>query len=84
MKNKSFALIEEGNDDSPMIGVIGNVSTVQEFKERFLELVADHFDTDDISFNEMPNIFEYTPQWTVGMGIDGSDYKIKILETWIY
>lgn len=88
MKTKSFALMEVGNYECPMIGVIQNVQDGEvgrgEFKSKFMEAIGSHFDTDDFNFDEIPDLFDGGWSYTVGVEIDGLNYEVEIMETWIY
>lgn len=88
MKNKSFALLEVGNSECPMIGVIANVSNDEigkaDFKTKFIEAVGSHFDADDFNFDEIPDLFDGGYSYEVGIEIDGLNYDVEIIETWIY
>lgn len=88
MKSKSFALMEVGNHECPMIGVIQNAQDGEvgrgEFKRKFIEAVGSHFDADDFNFDEIPDLFDGDWSYTVGIEIDGLNYEVEIIETWIY
>ena len=86
---KNFTLLELGGDtESPMIGTLLNITDTElgqkQFKERFLEAVAEHFDTDDLNHSELPDMFAGTPYEDVEIDIDGLNYRVRILETWMY
>lgn len=93
MKKKHFALIEVGNDDCPVIGVLTNITNDKAglwlFQEKFKEAVGSHFDTEDFNFDELPNPFDDTYCYgkhlpTVGIEINGWNFEVEIVETWIY
>jgi hypothetical protein len=88
MKKKSFALLEIGNHDCPMIGVVANISNdeggLYELKQKFIEAVSSHFDTDDFNYDELPDVFDGAPSYEIMLEIDGFNYEIEIVETWIY
>ena len=86
---KHFTLIELGSDaESPMIGTIDNVTNNavgrESFKERFLKAVGEHFDVEDFNYDEIPDLFAGSPYEDVTIKVDGINYNIRILETWIY
>ncbi len=88
MKKKSFALLEVGNSECPPFGVIANVSNDEsgkaDFKKRFIDAVGSHFDADDFNFDEIPDLFDGGHSYEVGIEIDGFNYSVEIVETWIY
>jgi len=84
MKKKSFVLMEQGNDDCPSMGVIKDVSTVEKFKEKFLEIVGQHFDIVDFNHEPLPDVFDGGWQYEVGIEEEGRNHFVSIYETWIY
>lgn len=87
---KHFTILELGYDaESPMIGTIDNVPNtkqgIQSFKERLIDALGDHFDSDDIHFHqEIPDMFLNTAYEDVEISVENNTYEIRILETWIY
>ena len=87
METKSFALIERDNSDFPVIGVIANIPDTplgaSHFKSKFIRAVTCHYDS-DFNYNELPYLFDLNHPHEVGIEIDGMNYFIEIIETWIY
>ena len=87
---KHFTILELGSDaESPMIGTIENIPNnkqgIQSFKERFIDALGEHFDSNDIYLlQEFPDMFVGTPYEDLKISVDDCTYKIRILETWIY
>lgn len=86
---KHFTLIELGSDaESPMIGtidnVINNVAGRVFFKERFIKAVGEHFDIEDFNYDKIPDLFTGSPYEDITIEVDGINYNIRIMETWIY
>lgn len=87
---KHFTVLELGYDaESPMIGTIDNVPNhkhgIQSFKERLIDALEEHFDSDDIHFHqEIPDMFLNTAYEDIEISVDDNAYEIRILETWIY
>jgi len=86
---KHFTVIELGEDsESPMIGTIDNVTSnkvgKQLFEERFKKAIQEHFDVYDFETEEIPDLFAGSPYEDMTIKVDGEEYKIRILETWIY
>jgi len=86
---KHFTLLELATDaDSPMIGTIDNVTNdkigIQFFKERIEKAIAEHFDTNEFELSNVPDMFVAIPYEDMKVIIDGIEYEIRILETWIY
>lgn len=88
MRNKSFALLEVGNHECPMIGTIANISDTEEgkrsFEKKFREAVCSHFDVLEFEHDEIPDLFDGGHSYTVGIEIDGLNYEVEIMETWVY
>jgi len=84
---KHFALIELGNDEAPSVGVITNIINTklgrEIFKESFLKAVGNHFDIEDFNFSEIEDIFN-EPYVDVDIEVEGFNYTVRIVETWIY
>jgi hypothetical protein len=85
---KHFSLIElEDTAESPMIGTITNIPNNPQgkvsFKERFYSAVSEHFDSDFV-VPEIPDLFTGSPYEDVIVVVEAVDYKIRILETWMY
>jgi hypothetical protein len=86
---KHFTIIEIGYDvESPMIGTIDNVTDTEQginsFKERFYEAVGEHFDVYDFNHSQLPDLFDGSPYHDIEIEIDGFNYDVRIIETWIY
>ena len=87
---KHFTVLELGYDaESPMIGTINNVTNtkqgIQRLKERLIDALGEHFDSDDIHFHqEIPDMFLNTAYEDIEISVDDNAYEIRILETWIY
>jgi hypothetical protein len=86
---KHFTLLELGHDsESPMIGTIDNIPNnavgKQSFKERFITAIGEHFDINDFNFDEIPDLFAGSPYEDMMIEVDGMNYEIRILETWMY
>lgn len=87
---KHFTVLELGYDaESPMVGTIDNVPNtkqgIQSFKERLINALGIHFDSDDIHFHqEIPDMFLNTAYEDIEISVDDNAYEIRILETWIY
>jgi hypothetical protein len=85
---KHFTVIELGEDsESPMIGTIDNVTDnkvgKQLFIERLSKALGEHFDA-HVELPEIPDLFTGSPYEDFLVNIDGLEYEIRILETWIY
>jgi mannose/fructose-specific phosphotransferase system component IIA len=85
---KHFTVIELGEDsESPMIGTIDNVTNnkvgKQLFEERLTKALEEHFDA-DVDILEIPDLFAGSPYEDMIITVEGEEYKIRILETWIY
>lgn len=87
---KHFTVIEIGADsESPMVGTIDNVTNTligeELFKERLINALGEHFDSDDIHFTEdLPDLFTGSPYEDIKVEVDDMEYSVRILETWIY
>ena len=86
---KHFTILElEPQAESPMIGTIDNVTDdaigKQLFKERLITAISEHFDIEEFNYDEIPDLFTGSPYEDIGIEIDGMNYEIRILETWIY
>lgn len=89
---KHFTILELGADtESPMVGTIDNVTNtkvgIQSFKERLVNALGEHFDSDDIHFKQsLPDLFSGSPYEDIEINVGDSvqTYNIRILETWIY
>lgn len=86
---KHFTILEIGADsESPMIGTIDNIPNTKfgadSFKDRFLKAIGEHFDVEDFNHDEIPDLFTGLPYEDLGIEIDGLNYEVRILETWIY
>lgn len=85
MKNKNFALIELFNDECPMIGVLTDIpENMEGFKDKFIKAINSHFNTDDFRYDEIPDLFIGSPYEDLMIEIEGMNYEIRILETWLY
>lgn len=72
-----------------MVGTINNVTNtkqgIQLFKERLIDALREHFDSDDIHFHqEIPDMFLNTEYEDMEISVEDEAYEIRILETWIY
>jgi len=76
------------NQECPMIGTIQNIPNnpqgIQSFQDRFQEAVCDHFDANDFNHDEIPDLFAGSPYEDVGIEIEGSNYTVRIIETWFH
>ncbi len=86
---KHFTILEIGSDvESPMIGTIDNVTNdkigKQLFKERLITAISEHFDAKDFNYDEIPDLFTGSAYEDMGVEVDGFNYEIRILETWVY
>lgn len=85
---KHFTVIELGDNESPMIGTIDNVTDnkigKQLFIERLTKAICEHYDVVDVELTEIPDLFAGSPYEDFLVNIDGLEYEIRILETWIY
>jgi len=86
---KHFTVLELGFDsESPMIGTIDNVTNDRIgrnlFKDRLIVALQEHFDTEDIIIEEIPDLFAGSPYEDISVDIDMITYEIRIIETWIY
>lgn len=87
---KHFTVIElEADSESPMIGTIDNVADNKLgrdlFRERLEKALSEHFDYElSIPGDYIPDLFTGSPYEDINVNIDGVEYKIRILETWIY
>jgi len=87
---KHFTVLELGYDaESPMVGTIDNVTNtkqgIQSFKERLIDALGEHFDSDDIHFRqEIPDMFLNIAYEDIEISVEDNTYEIRILETWIY
>lgn len=89
MKTKHFTILELCADsESPMIGTLTFIpdSTLgkMEFIDRFTVAVKEHFDVTEFKMPVLPPLFDGSPYEDIVIKIDGNDYKIRIIETWIY
>lgn len=86
---KHFALLQLNPDgNSPMIGVINNITAdkvgANSFVERFTIALKAHFDSNDIGQLEVPDLFLSPSYLDIKITVDGDIQQIRILETWIY
>ena len=85
---KHFTILELGDSESPMIGTIDNIPNnkqgIESFKERFLTAIGEHFDIDDFNYDEIPDLFTGSPYEDIMIEVDGMNYEIRIVETWLY
>ena len=86
---KHFTIIEIAADsESPMIGTIDGITNTKQgidsFEERFKTAIAEHFDAEDFNYDAIPDLFTGSPFEDIGIEIYGSNYDVRILETWIY
>lgn len=87
---KHFALIELENDDAPSIGVITDIPNTEYgqelFKGKFLDAVGSHFDAADFNHSEIGSIEDLFSEAYVDIDveIDGFNYTVRVMETWIY
>jgi hypothetical protein len=84
---KNFTLIEDQSFECAMIATVINVENtpegIEDFKDRASDALSSHFDAQTIEFiGEFPDIFN--GQEEAHVKVDGVNYKIQILETWIY
>jgi len=89
---KHFSIIEIGADsESPMVGTILNIPKNKQgydsFKDRFVEALKEHFDTDEFNYDkiDLDRFFvDYSPYEDIMIEIDGYNYEVRIMETWTY
>lgn len=87
---KHFVVIElDVESESPMIGIIDNITNseigMENFKERLLESLKNHFDSDCIDIVSIPNLFTGDVYEDVRILVEGvEEYTIRIFETWFY
>lgn len=84
---KHFALLELGNNECPMIGVLTFVEQKNfetTFNQKFFDAVCSHFDCDDFNYDQIEDLFDGQPYWDIMIEINGSNYEIRIIETWLY
>jgi len=86
---KHFTVLELGADsESPMVGTIDNVTNDRIgknlFKDRLIVALQEHFDTEDILLNEIPDLFAGSAYEDMQIEVDTVVYEIRIIETWIY
>lgn len=86
---KHFTILEIGADsESPMIGTIDNIPNNKvgklSFKERLIKALEEHFDVMFIDPFEVPDLFAGSPYEDITISVEGIEYEIRILETWIY
>ena len=64
---KHFIAIELGNDEAPGVGCIINAMNFPEgFKLRFMEMLEEYYDHDDIHFTEpVPDFWDGSPYWDI-------------------
>ena len=90
LHQKHFTILELGSDaESPMIGTIDNITNnpqgIESFKERLVDALREHFDTEGIHFTHAtPGLFSGSPYEDINILVDDNKYQIRILETWIY
>ena len=87
----NYTVIELGADcESPMVGTIANVDQhedgiVENVKERLVEALSEHFDCEDIHFTDpLPDLFTGSVWDDIAVNVDDNNYKIRILQTWMY
>ena len=86
---KHFVLLEINSDsDSPMIGIIDNVTDNKQgansFKERFIIAINEHFDLDEFNYDKIPDIFSNEPYYDIVIEENGFTHEIRIMESWVY
>lgn len=89
LTKEHFTLLDQRTDsDSPMIGTIANVDSKKlmkdETKERFIDALVEHFDSDDIHFSEFPMLNNRSFSWQWRINVNNCDEVITILKTWMY
>jgi len=82
---KNFTILENNTDaESPMVGTINNVHTMEGFESRFSQALKEHFDAINIIGYDLPDLFDGSPYYDVVVEVDGIFYEVRILETWNY
>ena len=85
---KNFTIYEIADSEAPMIGTITNVvntpESLESFKNRLIAAIAEHFDNDDFRIDEIPDLFTGSSYDDIMIEIDGLNYEIRIVETWLY
>jgi hypothetical protein len=90
---KHFTIIEIGADaESPMVGTITYIPETKQgadsFNDRLKVALKEHFDTDEIMYHPIPDLFTGSPyihmEIKVPVGESVFIYNIRIMETWIY
>ncbi len=83
---KHFTILEIGADsESPMIGTIMNVAEGQDnFSSRLMIALYEHFDAKSIRAWDIPDLFCGMHKHEITIQVDGNDYEIRIVETWMY
>ena len=70
-----------------MIGTFDNVLSnevgTKLFEERLIKALIEHFDTDIIVIEAIPDLFDGNPEHQMGVFVDASHYDLRIIETWI-
>ncbi len=88
---KHFTILEnEGDAESPMIGTINNttddVQGEMAFRKRLMQALCTHFDVNEelLKVGELPELFVGSPYEDIKIKVDGVEYEIRIIETWIF
>jgi len=89
----NIAILESGNTEAPMVGVISApVNASFEFERKAKQALMEHFDADVIAIKiqdglDFADVLNRPPlDATVLLDMDGdeSEYQIELMQTWIY
>ncbi len=91
MKNnmKHFTVLNLTDfDEAPMIGTITNITNnpigIKILEDNLMESLKEHFDTDDVKMGILPDLFAGSYGEDIVIVVDGMNYTIRIMETWIF
>ena len=96
MREISLTFLEKYSDaDSPMIGTICEPLSLVDFKARLLEMLLEHFDSEDIKlptdiderYEEMLTNQVVKTEFTIEVvfdGLDSEEQEIEMLRTWLF
>lgn len=84
---KHFTILEIGTDaESPMVGTILNASEdIEALKLRVMTTLEEYFDSDDIHWKQdFPDVFKNVAYEDIKIDVNGNNFEIRIIETWMY
>jgi hypothetical protein len=95
MREINLTFLEKYSDaDSPMIGTISKPLSLDDFKARLLEMLLEHFDSEDIKLpTDIAERYEemltnqVKTEFTIEVvfdGLDSEEQEIEMLRTWLF